>query len=102
MASRGLADLEPKAAATPAVGVQISLAYARAVLAHDEDAEELFLSALAVPGSAFGWQRGRFELAYGSWLRRHRRVVQSRSPLRAARATFDALGATSWAGRANR
>ncbi len=97
-----LADLEPQAAATPAVGVHIPLAYARAVLAHDEDAEQLFLSALAGPGSAFAWHRGRLELAYGSWLRRHRRVVEARSPLRAARETFDALGATSWAGRANR
>src|SRR5207253_9635484 len=39
-------------------------------------------------------------LAYGAWLRRHRRPAESRSPLLAARDTFDALGAAPWSDRA--
>lgn len=101
-ARKVLADLAPAAAATPAPGVQIPLAYARAVLADDERAEGLFLAAVAGPASGFAWHRGRLELAYGSWLRRQRRVTEARAPLRSSRDTFDALGATSWAARADR
>ena len=35
--------------------------------------------------------RGRLLLNYGRWLRRQRRVAESRAPLRAARENFDAL-----------
>jgi DNA-binding CsgD family transcriptional regulator len=41
----------------------------------------------------------RLQLAYGAWLRRHRRVSQSRAPLRAARDVFDALGCIPWGER---
>jgi DNA-binding NarL/FixJ family response regulator len=37
---------------------------------------------------------------YGSWLRRHRRVTESRVPLRAARDWFDTYGLGSWADQA--
>jgi DNA-binding NarL/FixJ family response regulator len=39
-------------------------------------------------------------LAHGEWLRRHRRIADSRAPLRAARETFDAVNARAWAERA--
>jgi len=39
--------------------------------------------------------------SYGSWLRRQRRVTESRDPLRSARTVFEALGATPWALRAD-
>ena len=39
-------------------------------------------------------------LAYGAWLRRRRRLADSRAPLRAARESFDALGAVRWGDRA--
>lgn len=42
----------------------------------------------------------RIRLSYGAWLRRQRRVVDSRAPLRAARDAFDWLGASGWADRA--
>ena len=42
----------------------------------------------------------RAELAYGQWLRRQRRVAESRSPLRAAQITFDLIGARSWGDQA--
>ena len=44
--------------------------------------------------------RARLLLAYGAWLRRQRRVAESRAPLRAAREVFDALGAVPWGERA--
>ena len=49
-----------------------------------------------------GWPfaRARTQLAFGEWLRRRRRVVESRVHLRAARATFDALGVIPWSERA--
>jgi DNA-binding NarL/FixJ family response regulator len=46
--------------------------------------------------------RARVQLAYGQWLRRHRRLADSRAPLRAARESFDALGAAPWSERARR
>jgi DNA-binding CsgD family transcriptional regulator len=46
------------------------------------------------------YQRARVLLAYGAWLRRQRRVAESRTPLRAARDAFDALGVSAWGERA--
>jgi DNA-binding NarL/FixJ family response regulator len=39
-------------------------------------------------------------LAYGAWLRRRRRVSDSRPPRRTPRAHFDARGTTPWSERA--
>lgn len=44
----------------------------------------------------------RAQLAHGGWLRRQRRVGDSRAPLRAARDHFDRLGAAGWAERVRR
>ena len=46
--------------------------------------------------------RARLQLAYGLWLRRQRRSSDARAPLREARDTFDALGATPWGDRARK
>ena len=75
-----------------AVGTEVALDYSRAVLADDADAEELFRRALDGAGRRFPWHQARAQLAYGSWLRRQRRVTESREPLRAARTAFDARG----------
>jgi DNA-binding NarL/FixJ family response regulator len=48
------------------------------------------------------FQRARLLLAYGRWLRRERRVAESRPPLRAARDIFDALGSGAWGDQARR
>jgi len=48
------------------------------------------------------FQRARVQLAYGQWLRRQRRVGESRSVLRASRDTFDALGCVPWGEQARR
>lgn len=93
---------EKLAGASPALGSTIALEYSRAVLADPASAEELFRTGLDGAGGAFPWHRARLQLAYGSWLRRQRRTVESRAPLRAARDTFDAGGAHPWARRADR
>jgi len=96
-----LAAMERLAGGAPALGPLIALEYSRAVLAEPESADELFRAALDGAGRPYPWHRARLELAYGSWLRRQRRVLDSRAPLRAARSTFTALGAHPWALRAD-
>ncbi|MEO5877577.1 MAG: AAA family ATPase [Streptosporangiaceae bacterium] len=75
----------------------IHLRYARAVLAADETAEQLFLDCLASELASWPWPRARVQLAYGRWLRRQRQVRRSRGPLQSARSAFEALGAARWA-----
>ncbi|MFC9436872.1 AAA family ATPase [Nocardia sp. NPDC057030] len=94
-----LRELEPVAAATPSPALHIGLRYARAVLAGDA-AAELFAAALAADLTGWPAERGRLHLAYGEWLRRQRRVVESRTHLRTAREIFDALGFAAWSERA--
>ncbi|QTE27970.1 helix-turn-helix transcriptional regulator [Pengzhenrongella sicca] len=76
------------------------LAYARPLLADDDEAEDLFVAALGSGLAAWPFLDARLLLAYGSWLRRQRRVGESRIPLRAAREAFDALAADPWGERA--
>lgn len=94
-----LRGLEPAAAATSSPALHIGMRYARAVLAGD-NAAELFATALAADLTGWPAERGRLHLAYGEWLRRQRRVVESRTHLRTAREVFDALGFTAWSERA--
>jgi DNA-binding CsgD family transcriptional regulator len=87
--------------ASPSSGYAIGIEYAAAVLADDASAEQAFDDALSGAAGAYPWHRARLQLAQGSWLRRQRRMVESREPLRAARATFGALRAATWASRAD-
>jgi DNA-binding CsgD family transcriptional regulator len=80
--------------------LQASLSYARPLLGDDEQAEELFQAGLSADLTRWPFFRARLLLAYGAWLRRQRRVAESRAPLRAAREAFDALGAVPWGERA--
>jgi DNA-binding CsgD family transcriptional regulator len=73
---------------------------AEAVLAGDEQADALLQAALADPGAS-EYFRARLALAYGERLRRRQRVVEARTPLRAARDAFDALGVDPMSQRAN-
>lgn len=88
------------AQASPAPTLLVHLDYARAVLASDDEAEALFEAALARNLIRWPWHRARLELAYGSWLRRRRRVAASRVPLQSAYTTLDLIGATAWAEQA--
>ena len=100
-AARGvLVRFEELTADTPAPGIRRVMALARAILADPDEADELFRAAsdLSVPSAP--WYRGRIDLAYGSWLRRQRRVSESRAVLGSAQLIFDALGAHAWSERA--
>jgi len=94
-----LARYAPLAARTPAVGVQVAVRYAQAVLAGPEEAEPAFEAALDRDWSDWPFEHGRLLLAYGSWLRRHQRVNRSRLLLRAARDEFVRTGARPWVER---
>lgn len=94
-----LRDLERAVASTPSPALHIGWRYAHALLAND-DAEAHFTSALAEDLTAWPAERGRLHLSYGEWLRRQRRVVESRTELRTAREIFDALGFTALGERA--
>ena len=76
-------------------------AYAGAVLADDAVADERQTLALE---DLVDWpvHQARLQLHRGRWLRRHRRVADSRLPLRAARDLFEAFGAEPLTERARR
>ncbi|WAC57334.1 AAA family ATPase [Gordonia sp. SL306] len=74
---------------------------ARALIADDEQARELYRQALAVPGSTtWRFDRARALLMFGAHLRRHHEAAASRPLLTEALATFDELGARPWSDRA--
>lgn len=76
--------------------LHVGLRYARAVFADESQAEALYEVALrAEPKWPFYY--ARLEMSYGRWLRRQRRIIESRPYLRAARDTFEALGVHPWA-----
>ncbi|WP_433007315.1 AAA family ATPase [Kribbella sp. CA-294648] len=93
-------ELEKDAQQTSSPALHTGLRYVRAVLASDDKAEKLFGAALAADLTGWPLERGRLQLAFGEWLRRHRRAAESRVHLRAARETFDALGLVPWSERA--
>ncbi|MFF4833116.1 ATP-binding protein [Streptomyces sp. NPDC001315] len=100
MARDALSRLDASAAATTARLIRANLGFAHALLADDEDAEASFRSALDLDLSRDPFTRARLLLAYGTWLRRRRRVMESRAPLRIARESFASLGARPWHERA--
>jgi DNA-binding CsgD family transcriptional regulator len=97
-----VAELDGLAALTPAPVLHADLRLARALLADDGDAEARFETALRASLAPLPLIRARTHLAYGEWLRRQRRGVESRDHLRTARDMFDALGAIPWSERARR
>ena len=97
-----LAEWEQVAEATTAPHLKVQLAYAAAILAKDGVAEQHFRDAIAAGQADWPFYVARAQLAYGVWLRRHRRMTQSRAPLREAAETFDALGLVRYAERARR
>jgi DNA-binding CsgD family transcriptional regulator len=90
-ARRYLAELQSLADRTSGPLLRAQLGYARPLLALPGEAEELYQSGLESDLVKWPYYRGRLLLAYGRWLRRQRRVAESRAPLRAARNIFDAL-----------
>ncbi|MEV4352402.1 AAA family ATPase [Actinoplanes sp. NPDC049596] len=80
--------------------LRANIAYASALLAPDDEADAAYRAALPRISADFPFERARLQLAYGAWLRRHRRAADSRGQLRAARQVFQALGTEPWAERA--
>ena len=97
-----VAEVEAAAGADPAVWIGLSLRHARALLADEHDAAARFDEALSADLARWPFPRARILLAHGQWLRRQRRVAESRSSLRAARDGFDALGCEAWSAQARR
>ena len=97
--SGSLGRLEELARRTPAPAVHIGLLFGRALLARESDAEPFYEAAVAAdPQWAF--DHARAEMSYGAWLRRRRRITESRPHLRVARDTFEALGVRPWTDQA--
>jgi DNA-binding NarL/FixJ family response regulator len=96
-----LATLTHHPATTLSPSARVAMEYAAAVLADDASADDAFQAALAGAARRYPWHHARVQLSYGAWLRRNRRLTESREPLRTARETFAALGASTWADRAD-
>jgi DNA-binding CsgD family transcriptional regulator len=97
-----VAQVDASVGDRPGTWIALCLRHARALLAEPQEAGERFEEALASDLTRWPFQRARVQLGYGQWLRRNRRVAESRGVLRAARDTFDALGCASWGVRARR
>jgi DNA-binding CsgD family transcriptional regulator len=97
-----VAQVASRAGDQPGTWIALTLRHARALLAEPDEAGERFDEALACELTRWPFQRARIQLAYGQWLRRQRRVADSRAALRAARDTFDALGCATWGEQARR
>jgi ATP/maltotriose-dependent transcriptional regulator MalT len=95
-------QVEAAAGDNPTVWIALSLRHAHALLADDEQAEDRFEEALRADLGRWPFQRARLELAYGQWLRRQRRITDSRAPLREARDTFDVLGCAAFSEQSRR
>jgi DNA-binding CsgD family transcriptional regulator len=73
----------------------------RALLAGADEADALFNEALRAHATTERpLEQARTALLYGEYLRRERRRVDAREPLRTALDTFERLGAVPWADRA--
>jgi DNA-binding CsgD family transcriptional regulator len=98
-ARRMMSLLEALGKRTPATLVHLGIRFGRAVLADDSEAESLYELALSAE-PRWPFDHARLQMAFGAWLRRQRRITESRPHLRAARDTFEALGMHPWADKA--
>jgi DNA-binding CsgD family transcriptional regulator len=97
-----VAEVEAMVGERPGTWIALVLRHARALVAEPAEAGDGFQQALAGDLTRWPFQRARIQLAYGQWLRRQRRVADSRTVLRTARDTFDALGCAPWSEQARR
>ena len=102
LAQKWLEELEVFAQAAEVAWARARVAHCKAALVADPaQRETLYADALREhEASSRPFERARTELAYGEFLRRHRRRVDAREHLRPALETFLALGARQWAERA--
>ena len=97
-----LREWDEVATATGAPHLEVQLRYAKAVLADEGDAEPLYEEATNAGAEGWPFYAARAQLAYGAWLRRQHRMTESRTPLREAAQSFEALGQLRFAERALR
>ncbi len=95
-----LAEMERVGKITTSPLLHVHLRHARAVLADDAVAEALYRDAIDADLAAWPWPKARIEFAYGAWLRRQRRLLESREVLRSAQLAFELIGAPGWAEQA--
>ncbi len=95
-----IAELEQISTHSEPPILRLNLACARPLVAADDQAEPLFIAALAQDLAPYPFLRARTRFSFGRWLRRRRRSADSRSPLRDSVVLFDALGASAWSRRA--
>jgi DNA-binding CsgD family transcriptional regulator len=86
-----LDQLEYLASATSGPLLVAEAGYARVMVADEDEAELTYRTAIERDLANWPCYQGRMLLWYGRWLRRQRRVAESRGPLRTAREGFDAL-----------
>ena len=98
-ASAVVRDLEAIAAISRSPLLLSALDFARPLLGPD-GGDAAFQASLGVELASWPFTQARLQLEYGLWLRRQRRATDARIPLRAARDTFDTLGAVPWSERA--
>ncbi|MFJ4624420.1 ATP-binding protein [Streptomyces sp. NPDC088812] len=91
-----LADLPELARDLPSEMMTVALAYTTAVLGPAATAEEDYATALAALPPDWTLTRARLHLHHGRRLRRLRRNVDARKPLRLARDEFQRIGARPW------
>jgi DNA-binding CsgD family transcriptional regulator len=83
-----------------AIGIE---ARVRALLSEGEAAERLYRESIAhLAATRVRVELARTQLLYGEWLRRERRRLDARRPLRAALAAFTSMGTEAFARRAER
>jgi DNA-binding CsgD family transcriptional regulator len=92
-----LTDLSELAGRLPSEMMVVARAYTDAVLAPDDTAEDGYTAALTALPDGWTLTRARLHLHHGRWLRRQRRYVDARNPLRLARDEFEQAGAQPWA-----
>ena len=95
-----IADLERIATRSKPAILCAGLRSARALMAFDATAGDLYESALGQDLSGTPFLRARTLYSYGRWLRHQRRMADARTPLRSSMALFDTLGAARWGARA--
>ncbi|MDY7087393.1 MAG: BTAD domain-containing putative transcriptional regulator [Actinomycetota bacterium] len=92
-----LAGLPERARQLPSEMMTVAYGYTSAVLASDDDAEQLYEAALASIPAGCRLIRARLHLHRGRRLREQQHYVDARRLLREARDEFDRLGARPWA-----
>ncbi|MFE0456967.1 ATP-binding protein [Streptomyces sp. NPDC058914] len=91
------AELETLAEKTTAPFLKAMATYARPLVVPEDEAETCYQQALDTRLLAnWPFHRARLLLAHGRWLRRRRRILEARRPLRAAVESFEALGVTAY------